>query len=99
MFEFESYKCLKKYAAGFFVEGFGMLNSTNLYPIFYESSETYGDKITDFALGLGIGGKWVTKSGFVAELNLGVGRNLFKANEFEDNEIVAKAGISLGYRF
>jgi len=34
-------------------------------------------KIIDFALGIGFGGKWVTNRGFVGELNLGFGRNLF----------------------
>lgn len=81
----------KKYATGFFVEGFGMLNSTS--PSFVDE-----ENITDFALGIGLGGKWITKSGFIAELNLGFGRNLFN-NDRADFEIVAKVGISVGYRF
>ncbi len=89
----------KKYASGFFVEGFGMLNSTNDYS-FSGNFDTSikEDNITDFALGIGLGGKWITESGFIGELNFGVGRNLFN-NDRYDYEIVAKVGITLGYRF
>lgn len=89
-----------KYAAGFFVEGFGMLNSTNDYR--YSSNEfdtvIEEEKITDFALGIGLGGKWITNSGFIGELNLGFGRNLFNSERY-DYEIIAKVGITVGYRF
>lgn len=103
----------KKPAAGFFVEGFGMLNA-------YESqgyndydyttgvlTEVVPDKrVVDFALGFGIGGKWVTSKGFVFELNAGVGRNLFNSSGdnnddyYEDDyQIVGRGGFSIGYRF
>lgn len=89
-----------KYAAGFFVEGFGMLNSTNEYNFSNNGFDPVTEKenITDFALGIGLGGKWITKSGFVGELNLGFGRNLFNSDRY-DYEIIGKVGISLGYRF
>ncbi len=91
----------KKPAAGFFVEGFGMLDSytqpasesdwfTN-----YEGPEK---NVTDFALGFGLGSKWVTKKGFVFEINGGIGRNLFNSSD-TDYEIVGRGGITLGYRF
>ena len=73
-----------KYAAGFFVEGF--------------DTTVKEDNITDFALGIGLGGKWITKSGFIGELNLGFGRNLFNSDRY-DYEIIGKVGITLGYRF
>jgi hypothetical protein len=95
----------KKYAKGFFLEGFGMLNSFDegVY-IEYDSA---GDviarhdngNVTDFALGIGVGGKWVTKNGFIGEINLGVGRNLFGSSDFDYNEYVGKLGITIGYRF
>jgi hypothetical protein len=97
----------KKPAAGFFVEGFGMLNSytQETYYYAYEDFPPYGtietvtkDNTTDFALGFGLGGKWVTKRGFVFEINGGVGRNLFSSND-TDTEIVGRGGITLGYRF
>lgn len=87
-----------KYAAGFFVEGFGMLNSTNEYNYLIGSNTSRKENITDFALGIGLGGKWITKSGFIGELNLGFGRNLFN-NDRYDYEIIGKVGITIGYRF
>ncbi len=89
-----------KYAAGFFIEGFGMLNSidreitSNINGNFITNEET----VTDFALGFGLGGKWVTKSGFVFELSGGIGRNLFK-NDYDETSLVGKFGFNLGYRF
>ncbi|PIA78617.1 hypothetical protein BFR04_03525 [Gaetbulibacter sp. 4G1] len=89
-----------KYAAGFFVEGFGMLNSINDYRLSSDGFDTIlqEENITDFALGIGLGGKWITNSGFIGELNLGFGRNLFN-NDRYDYEIIGKIGISVGYRF
>ena len=87
-----------KYAAGFFLEGFGMLNSVNEQEFFGFDVAPAEETYTDFALGIGLGGKWVTKGGFVGELSLGVGRNLFNSNESME-EFVAKLGITLGYRF
>jgi hypothetical protein len=99
----------KKPAAGFFAEGFGMLNT---YKNQGYSSYDYNtgtvitvvpDKtVTDFALGFGIGSKWITKKGFIFELNAGVGRNLFNSSNndyYDDYEIVGRGGFSIGYRF
>lgn len=93
----------KKPAAGFFAEGFGMLNTYQGETYYYNdgmSTTIKEEQITDFALGFGLGGKWVNKKGFVFELNAGVGRNLFneKSNDY-DQKIVGRGGITLGYRF
>ncbi|EAQ99747.1 DUF3575 domain-containing protein [Maribacter sp. HTCC2170] len=92
----------RKYAKGFFVEGFGMLNSGK--EEYYVYDEINGvdyindDKYTDFALGISVGGKFVTNRGFVAEIYGGIGRNLIGANQYF-SEIVGRGGISIGYRF
>ena len=83
----------EKQAAGFFLEGFGMLNSVKR-----EYFDIDDDFTTDFALGIGWGGKWLAKGGFTGELHMGIGRNLFE-NHDGDTEIIGKAGVSLGYRF
>lgn len=86
-----------KYAQGFFLEGFAMLDSYNDYTYYYgmpREKKTF----TDFALGIGLGGKWVTKKGLLGQINFGVGRNLFNSNG-NDFEIIGKFGITLGYRF
>ena len=69
----------KKPAAGFFAEAFGMLNTYEGENFsYYNGSDPMikGEEITDFAIGFGLGGKWVTKKGFVFEVNSGIGRNL-----------------------
>ena len=92
----------KKTAAGFFGEAFGMLNNVDDY-IYNENGTFYTFEpktLTDFALGIGIGGKWVTKKGLLLEINAGVGRNLFN-NQYDDRdyELIGRVGITVGYRF
>lgn len=90
------------YARGFFVEGFGMLNTFQEDFINLGGSSSSIENETAFALGISVGGKFVTKGGFTTEVLLGVGRNLIKGEE-NDNyispPIVGRFGISLGYRF
>jgi hypothetical protein len=54
--------------------------------------------VIDMSLGLGLGWKWVTKSGIILEINAGYGKLLFNADK-TDHDIVAKFGFQLGYRF
>ena len=72
-------------------------NSFNPYAP-YNSYNSNIENRTDFALGFGLGSKWINKKGFLFEINAGVGRNLFNSND-TDNEIVGRGGITLGYRF
>lgn len=92
----------KKPAAGFFGEAFGMLNNVDDWVYNYSPVEyNYQPKtLTDFALGIGLGGKWVAKNGLLLELHTGVGRNLFN-NQYDDRdyELIGRAGITVGYRF
>jgi hypothetical protein len=91
----------KKPAAGFFVEGFSMIN-TGISDISYRSDNNDNpiiidrDRFTDFALGFGLGSKWVHKRGFTFEVNAGIGRNLLSR---DSPEVVPRGGITLGYRF
>lgn len=90
----------KKPAAGFFGEAFGMLNNIDDYV--YGESPTYSydpKTLTDFALGIGLGGKWVSKKGLLLEINAGIGRNLFNNQYDRDYEIIGRAGVCIGYRF
>jgi hypothetical protein len=52
----------------------------------------------DFALGFGLGGKWISKKGFIFELSSGIGKNLFVSNS-DNYDIVVKFNFSIGYRF
>ena len=84
----------EKYARGFFVEGFGMLFSAKNGSTF-DFSDSSEDE-TGFALGISIGGKFVSQKGFTTEILLGFGRNF---SDSQNNEAVGRVGISLGYRF
>ncbi len=92
----------KGYAKGFFVEGFGMLNqhADEISSNFDETTQdfTYNtEKYTDFAIGVSVGGKFISKRGFVAEVYGGIGRNLLNSDNPVD--VVGRGGISLGFRF
>ena len=55
-----------------------------------------GTKYTDFALGFGLGGKFVSKQGFFLDLSTGIGRNLFSD---VSPTIVGQFNVNLGFRF
>lgn len=91
------------YAQGFFVEAFTMLHSGKNEDdvIYYDTASdsyisTNNSNYTDFAVGISVGAKWVTKRGFVAEIYAGLGRDMFNQS---DLEIVGRGGVSIGYRF
>lgn len=82
----------------FFGELFGTLNFAETEEktennVVVEESQNY----SDFALGLGAGGKHVSKNGYVFEFNVGVGRNLF--NSKISRQFVPRFGISVGKQF
>jgi len=90
----------KKYAQGFFVEGFAMLHSGENQEYDFDSITNSGrfkdKKYTDLAIGISTGLKFVTKRGFIAEIYLGIGRDMLDQSEIE---VVGRGGVSLGYRF
>ncbi len=56
---------------------------------------------TDFAIGFGLGGKFVTKNGIMFEINAGIGKNLF-GNYSNNNfgvEYVGRLGLWVGKRY
>ncbi|MBK0371306.1 DUF3575 domain-containing protein [Flavobacterium agrisoli] len=91
----------KKFASGFFAEGFGMLSSIDgkkIYDTNNNSILTEGSDVIDFSLGLGLGSKWVTKSGIIFEVNAGWGKLLFNADKTDHTQVI-RVGFHLGYRF
>ena len=77
----------------FFGELFGAINTGDLEPDELGDPDSY----TDFALGLGFGGKYLSENGFVVDFHAGIGRNLFNTNLSQ--EVVPRIGISVGKRF
>ena len=92
----------EKPAAGFFVEAFSMVSTgeNGSYTGYdYNTDTSYyveGEKYTDFALGFGLGSKWIHSRGFTFEINGGICRNLLGSNS---PEIAGRGAITLGYRF
>ncbi|MFP3834225.1 DUF3575 domain-containing protein [Chryseobacterium sp. SIMBA_028] len=90
----------KKYASGFFVEGFGMFTSIDGKKIYAADNVTFTENkdVYDLALGAGLGYKLVTKKGFVFEANTAYGRLIFNADKTDHDQVI-KLGLSVGYRF
>jgi hypothetical protein len=85
-----------KYAQGFFVEAFTMLHSGKDYNYSGLYDTRVEEKYTDLAVGISVGGKWVSRRGFVAEVYAGIGRDLLNQSGIE---VVGRGGVSIGYRF
>ncbi|MFD2518592.1 hypothetical protein [Salinimicrobium flavum] len=90
-------------AWGFYAEGFGMLsdgvNEKEVEKVDGTGGTIYLDEeleYTDFALGFGIGGKFVAKQGFLIDVSFGLGRNLFHK---DSPDIVILPAVNVGYRF
>ncbi len=84
------------YAEGFFAEAFGLYYTgrDEEIPLISPGDQEYNT----FALGLGIGGKWATRSQkFSFEINGGFGRNMNP--EYFQDSFMYRLGASLGFRF
>ncbi|WP_037321644.1 hypothetical protein [Salegentibacter sp. Hel_I_6] len=91
----------ERYARGFYVHGFGMLSSGEYESNYYYDSNSYNgyyeyEDYTDFALGFGVGGKFVSSGGFFLDLGTGIGRNLLNN---DSPTIVGQFNVNLGFRF
>ncbi len=87
-----------KYAWGFFLEAFGMFNVQEDY--YYNNNNFTSDgSSNNVAVGISIGGKFISSKGFVFEFFGGAGRNLYQSDKRYATEIVPRLGASLGYRW
>ena len=95
----------KKYASGFFVEGFVPITMSNdsVYvpyygPGYYEP--TYkNEKNTTIGAGIGFGGKWVARRNIVFEASIGIARRFGMNEEYSDTPVTGKGMLGIGYRF
>ncbi|MGM0933079.1 MAG: hypothetical protein ACQEWD_06505 [Bacteroidota bacterium] len=90
----------ENHARGFYVHGFGMLSGGEYDSNYVTEPNGFGyyeyEDYTDFAIGFGIGGKFVSTGGFFLDLGAGIGRNLFSENS---PTIVGQFNVNLGFRF
>lgn len=96
----------KKRAGGFFIEGNGAVivdefgkeatltvngNNGSL------SINDSGDVTTKFGLGIGVGGKFLSKNGWIGELSMGFGRTFGVEDDYY--KTYGRFGITIGKRF
>ncbi|RQP18679.1 MAG: hypothetical protein EAS52_04735 [Parapedobacter sp.] len=65
----------------------------------YDTHYSYLGLSNNFAIGIAVGGKIVSRKNFLFEFFGGVGRNLVQSNSEIGTEFVPRTGINLGYRF
>ena len=96
-----------QYAWGFFLEAFGMYNvqeDRDRDYLYNSINDQFEDVYTDetsnnLAFGMAVGGKFVSKKGFLFEVFGGVGRNISTSNNDVGSEFVPRLGTTLGWRF
>jgi len=98
----------KKYASGFFLEGFIPVttesndiytyNYDNINGYYYTSSVKKGN-FTTVGIGFGVGGKWVMKNNLVIEASGGIARRFGDRDNHYFEEVTGKIMGGIGYRF
>ena len=87
-------------AKGFYGEGFlKFYTYENETYSFGDSINTNTEAYFETALGIGIGWKWVSNSGFFIDINGGLGRNLGFADDPNDRDLTGKFGVNFGWQF
>ncbi|UZH55194.1 hypothetical protein JRG66_14760 [Salinimicrobium tongyeongense] len=88
---------------GYYAEVFGMFSNgehENDIKLTNEAGELETQEklveYTDLAFGIGVGGKFVAKQGFLIDVSFGIGRNLF---DKYSPDIVLLPTVNVGYRF
>ena len=99
----------KKYGAGFFVEGFVPVTSTKdtYYNYVYNEYGSYSNhetkRRTTVGIGIGLGGKWVTRNNIVFEVSGGLARRFGGNNDgydfYDGDNLTGKGMLGIGYRF
>ncbi|MEL7270122.1 MAG: hypothetical protein AAGL34_11145 [Bacteroidota bacterium] len=88
-------------AKGFYAEGF--LKFFTFDGIAFDPilNMDVKDSYFETAIGVGIGGKWVSQNGFLVDIGLGLGRNLGIDGNPEDfdNDVQLRGGLHFGWRF
>ena len=94
----------KKYASGFFVEGFVPITTSNdgrynynVGPGYFESYFV-PEKNTTVGIGVGFGGKWVARKNIIFEASIGIARRFGMDSDY-DSAITGKGMLGIGYRF
>lgn len=91
---------LQQPATGFFIEANGAVGSRYIDKDNPNSSKNKStDTMFTTGLGLAIGGKYLSKNNWTAEILAGVGRNFIYDKSYASESLYARIGISIGKRF
>jgi len=89
-----------KRAAGFFIEAnsaiFSQRSQNNIVVLNFNDPSTDKTKI-GWGLGIAVGGKFLTKNGFIGEVYVGGGRNFINTDKIDGG--YPRVAISIGKRF
>lgn len=92
-------------AKGFYGEGFLKLYTYEISDDFFDINGNFQEGSSksyfETAIGVGIGWKWVSDSGFLIDLGFGLGRNLGIANDDTNfnTDLRVRGGLNFGWRF
>ncbi|MFY9243574.1 MAG: DUF3575 domain-containing protein [Polaribacter sp.] len=87
----------QKGGKGNYVEVFSKFASGNNLDLEYLNNSKLDDSYFDVNLGIAVGKKWISNTGFVLEISFGGGRNLGFSEA--SPEYAFRGGVSFGYRF
>ncbi|PPK93648.1 hypothetical protein LY01_02431 [Nonlabens xylanidelens] len=92
-------------AKGFYGEGFVKVFSfeDGYFISDFNGGRNVTESYTEAAIGVGIGWKWVSDSGFLIDVGFGIGRNFGIADDrnetFDLPEVTGRGGVNFGWRF
>lgn len=84
-------------AKGFYAEGF--LKFFTFEEFDFQNNATSEENYFDTSIGAGIGWKWISQSGFLVDLGIGVGRNLGLPSVEFNESVQVRGGLHFGWRF
>ncbi len=88
-------------AKGFYGEGFVKFYTyeADTSFLFDDAANINTEDYFETAIGIGIGWKWVSNSGFLIDINGGLGRNLGFADDPDERDFTGKFGVNFGWQF
>lgn len=92
----------KKFASGFFVQGFVPITMTKehyrVYDEAYTESTRKVENRTSVGLGFGFGAKWVSRKNIIFESSIGVAKRFGEAKNYYSTNITGIWMLGIGYR-
>lgn len=65
----------------------------------YAGPDYHEETRTTVGIGVGFGGKWITRNNIIFEASMGVGRRFGDNDKYDDSNLTGKGMLGIGYRF